>query len=1253
MSVPSSPDGIDDGIQPTPEIPMSITSTHYHDIILHLLTIIDLIGVSTHISPIDFCTRGILAPKFCSHVLPILLRLPFGNSNNLSFNLATWNSHGLLGSSALAQDRQMIKKENGIRKLLTSNHVVCIQEDHADSLESLAFARKWSHSHNVFASNSSDRNCGGVSIAISRSFIADCIVTFMINIVPGRIMAVCIIWHSRSIMFVCIHNSPTWSHPERSRNFRLLASCIPHCDSMTTFIAGDLNFGLDCLRVRSGNIDSTIAPVHKALAELWDRSFPKFIEIAQDEPTFMRSDYCSNLDHVFTNLYTPMLHDLSPSCSTVWSFGDCLGDASDHVPIKVALGCDSGDRVMTVPSWVPSHPHFASHCASLVDSVRILPGHPFAVLQRHKDILVEASKLTLRSAHLAVGGLTIDQQIYWSMAVVRCRHDPASAKCKHAIKSYPYIAKFLDSTMSLDLNGLCEHISTLQYNRGLKCVTDGQRQNEDKARFKERMNKLSKYLSLWASKRRKITNLAILRDDGSIATSTEDSAKALGEYWEPQFSEPEVSIALAKLALQNFVSPCPSGIEFTISFEVFEERISALIDSGVGVDTLVYSCWKFCHQDSRRALYNVYLFLLDHKSDNIDFLLSRLVFIQKGKEDGDEQGLCLRLPKKTRPLCLANTDCKIVSCMISMVLSHICAACIASCQFGGMKGLQMIDHIFAMEAKIVEYVVCNMPNSGIFACDIAAAFPSLSRRYLLWVLRTMKIPRKLYRIIKNLHRASFAFVCVRNRLFQKILIASGVKQGDPSAMQLFILAYDPIIRFIDSALHPVEHYLFAYCDDLAIACLNLAAAWGIIMRCFSIIRKVSALALNADKTQFLSTSNRTKLEDIDLITTLDDKVSASQFRAAIKYLGIFLGYDALKTNWDSVSSDFVAIARFIGSLDCGIVTKVSLYNMLAISKLSFVAAFFPPSRDILKVEKRALQLLLRGPWNAIPDGFVKNLKCIGLPTQARDLATLSSASRIRVAASTSKSVLDCYRKCEDVLKNSHEVVLNQLDSHFLHQSCLHHVVFQHTRFVQEFPNFAGKVISQKEAYSHLFESRPVFDYKALLVKRLARYFPLDDVSHRVHLVLESYRASTSTLGFAPPLSHIRAICNHWCTYSRFGHKDHPCCFGCGHGSDNIKHVIACPKFVEVFFGVCGIPSQHLEFDDIIFLNGDWIGSSSFRIKFVLLATHICFLCYNACRHGMHFSARLALHKLYTYTRKHHKTAVFLRHFKYFELRNEG
>ena len=72
--------------------------------------------------------------------------------------------------------------------------------------------------------------------------------------------------------------------------------------------------------------------------------------------------------------------------------------------------------------------------------------------------------------------------------------------------------------------------------------------------------------------------------------------------------------------------------------------------------------------------------------------------------------------------------------MASLFLSIVCSQCITTLQAGGMKGKQMIDLIFTLEAKVIDYIVRNVPNSGIFALDIASAFPSLSRRYLFWVL---------------------------------------------------------------------------------------------------------------------------------------------------------------------------------------------------------------------------------------------------------------------------------------------------------------------------------------------------------------------------------------------------------------------------------------------------------------------------------------------------------------------------------------
>ena len=136
----------------------------------------------------------------------------------------------------------------------------------------------------------------------------------------------------------------------------------------------------------------------------------------------------------------------------------------------------------------------------------------------------------------------------------------------------------------------------------------------------------------------------------------------------------------------------------------------------------------------------------------------------------------------------------------------------------------------------------------------------------------------------------------------------------------------------------------------------------------------------------------------------------------------------------------------------------------------------------------------------------------------------------------------------------------------------------------------------------------------------------------------------------PPLSHLRALCNHWCTYSRFGNKTHPCCFGCGSPTDQIAHTLACPKFYNVFFGILGTLCPELAFDQVALLSGDWFDHSIHRARVILLATHICFLCYHSCKHGALFCSRLVLQKLYTYTRRHHKTATFVRHFKYHERR---
>ena len=1234
-----------------PAVPCSFVHNRGHSdlsnldgIFLAMCIIVDNLNVNTHQSSSLHLPNSMSARSFSSKITPLLNLMCNHKCDKISLNSSSWNTHGLLGNNAFQCSPVHRLKEDGVKRLLTFNHIVGLLETHADFLECDTFSRKWSHSHVCFWSYTEDRNCGGVALCISKSFLATCLLCFPIVIVPGRIIGILLIFPNVNLLFICIHNSPSWNAFERYQNFKLIQNCIPDCLRATTVLCGDLNFSLDTIRFNELLPDTTITNFHKALASLWEGFFHDFIEIAHDCPSFMRGAYLSQLDHVWINILPAILLELRPSAAVVWQFGDFLGNSSDHTPLRLSIGADIGNRVSSVPRWVPKHPDFNANCTRLLGEVRILPGSPFEVLQRHKAIIKEAARLTVQFASSSNVILCVDQRIYWSMILLRNRHDLSSIHVTNSTKSYKHLSSFIDDSTGfklLDIRQLSLHIDELQYTKATGDIAGLPPNSFDSEADRSKINRLGQYLTLWASRRRKISNLVIVNDAGDISDSASSAANILGTYWSPKFLEQRVHLSLARLAIKEHLSTVSPTLNCVVPFEDFCDRIDRLFDSGVGCDSLLYGCWRFCHEEARAALYQFYLHLLSDSitpSEN-EFLDSRLVFIQKGRIDADQSGNCRRHPSKTRPLNLANTDCKIISCMISMILSSVCSSCITTRQAGGMRGKQMIDLIFTLEAKVIDYIVRNVPNSGIFALDIASAFPSLSRTYLFWVLKHMHLPKAFRRLIESLHTMSKGTVCFKNLLFASLLINTGVKQGDPSAMQLFILGYDPLIKFISAALSPVEHLLLPYCDDLALIVANVLLAWQILLTCFNLIGKIASLHMNNEKTQFLLTSS-TKDQDAIDIMLLDSNISPNQFRPSLKYLGMLIGPDCLNENWEQVLCDFLATSRFISSLDCGLLTKISLYNMLAISKLSYVASFLPPNPAAFKAENRALQTLCRGPWNAIPPNLLKSVKQIGMPSQATDLNVLSIASKIRVAHVTSQNVFAMCTEI-DTVYNGFDIVLIYLDYKMCNSTCIKSICNAYNDFVSSNGIYGTGLFSQKKVYSRLWNLRTPFCFKGFLAIKTTRILGYTPSDTQISNIISAYLFASSK-SFAITFSHIRTISNHWCTKSRFQCKNKGCVFSCGNITDNIKHTCICASFWSAFFKVSGIPPFPISLEKVAIFSQDSSLICDSELHTILIGLHICFLCFNACKHGKFLSERLIQHHLSHFMRQHHKAAVVLR-----------
>ena len=86
------------------------------------------------------------------------------------------------------------------------------------------------------------------------------------------------------------------------------------------------------------------------------------------------------------------------------------------------------------------------------------------------------------------------------------------------------------------------------------------------------------------------------------------------------------------------------------------------------------------------------------------------------------------------------------------------------------------------------------------------------------------------------------------------------------------------------------------------------------------------------------------------------------------YIYIYIYIYIYKIYYEVPLKKFAEAAIFISKLDCGMSTAIALYNMLAVSKLSYVATFFTPSVKVKRVERWALQKILCGPFNALPGG---------------------------------------------------------------------------------------------------------------------------------------------------------------------------------------------------------------------------------------------------------------------------------------------
>jgi len=196
-------------------------------------------------------------------------------------------------------------------------------------------------------------------------------------------------------------------------------------------------------------------------------------------------------------------------------------------------------------------------------------------------------------------------------------------------------------------------------------------------------------------------------------------------------------------------------------------------------------------------------------------------------------------------------------------------------------------------------------------------------------------------------------------MFKEIHQDSGVKQGDPSSMALFILAYDLILRWISAQLSPYDAALFGMCDDLAIATTNAPESCKIFENIFYLVQRFASLQLNATKTQIVFARNEDVLAAARGRLNGSFGLKRSSFNDYLFYLGVHIGPGAAKVQWSDITKGFREIIGFIRGLNSGLTSSLVLYNAWRILSSPMLPHLFPLTKRFYNWRNGAYKQLLR------------------------------------------------------------------------------------------------------------------------------------------------------------------------------------------------------------------------------------------------------------------------------------------------------
>ena len=250
-------------------------------------------------------------------------------------------------------------------------------------------------------------------------------------------------------------------------------------------------------------------------------------------------------------------------------------------------------------------------------------------------------------------------------------------------------------------------------------------------------------------------------------------------------------------------------------------------------------------------IHGVYVATIEDGTPPPWFNESRMALLAKGDEEGDNE-LVVRTPATTRPLSLSNTSRKLVVKLLDSSMAAMATATVSREQSGFVRGRRIHDAVLAIESSAIASTIDDPEDGAMVFLDQRAAFPSVARNFVFFVLQAMGVPKFIINAIKKLYDNNWAQVSFGNSEVVEFQMLQGIRQGCPLSGTLWAILFDPVIRLLSKQVEYKCSRLSAYADDLALVLHSLRTCLPRLEAALAAMSSSTRLELNFDKTDCAS-----------------------------------------------------------------------------------------------------------------------------------------------------------------------------------------------------------------------------------------------------------------------------------------------------------------------------------------------------------------------------------------------------------------